>query len=141
MNVELGDKVYDTLKLYLQNKSSYSPYVLKRALKESDKFPLVTLEEIDNVQTGGTTKTRIRELTSKIEFEINIYAIDKSSGSKIIAAPEISNELKALVDKVMTNYFQFTRTVCKPTPNLDDTIYRVTMRYEVGILESKNILY
>ena len=140
MNTIIPKKIYNTLNLYLQEKSIYSPNVINKELKQTDKYPLVTVMEINDVPSQQTTKTRQRETYSKLYFEINIYAIDKAVGNKKISNVTICNELKQLVDKVMSNYFQLDRTLCEPTPNVDKNINRITMRYTASVLENKNFL-
>ena len=75
-----------------------------------------------------------------VYYEIEIFAIDKAAANKIISNITICNELKELVDKVMSSYFQLERTLCQPTPNVDKNIYRITMRYTANIWDNKNML-
>lgn len=140
MNTNLYDKIYDTLKVYLQAKSSYSPRVLKLAKQEEDKFPLVTITEANNLPNWQTTKTKKRETIANIYYEINIYAVDKISPTATISKAQIAEELKFLTDKVMSNYFQLERTLCEPTPNVDTNIYRITMRYTARLFENRERL-
>ncbi len=137
MNINLTNKVYDVLNEYLVTKSQYSPRVLRKALKQTEKFPVVVLTEINNIPIQQTTKTRFRETVSNIYYEINIYARDMAVGIDTISNAEICNELKVLVDKVMNGYFQFERTLCEPTPNLDNTVYRITLRYTATLYENR----
>jgi len=140
MNVTLTNKIYDTLKLYLQARSSYSPRVVKLAKQQENKFPLVVITESNNIPTEQTLKAQKRDITSNIYYEVNIYAEDKAVGNKTISKAQICEELKALTDKVMSNYFQLDRTLCEPTPNLDTNVYRITMRYTAKIFENRNRL-
>lgn len=45
-----------------------------------------------------------------------------------------------LVDDVIGRRYRMIREYCKPTPNLDDTIYRITMKYSKKIITKKNLL-
>lgn len=109
----------------------------KKALKESDKFPLIVVTEDDNVNEIQDTLSR--EATDKIFFSVNIYAQDTVIDNKTISNVNIVRELSKLVDDVMKKY-RMKRTACKPTPNLDETIYRITMKYTKKIITNKNIL-
>ena len=140
MNANLYNKIYDTLKLYLQAKSSYSPRVVKLAKQDNDKFPLVVITEVNNLPTYQTTKTQKRETVSNVYYEINIYATDKAVNTTTISKAQICEELKFLTDKVMSNYFQLERTLCEPTPNLDESVYRITMRYTAVLFENRERL-
>lgn len=137
MNTNLTDKVYTILNEYLVSRSQYSPRVLKKALKQTEKFPVVVLTESNNIPIHQTTKTRFRETVSNIYYEINIYARDMAVGTNKISNAEICNELKVLTDKVMNGYFQFERTLSEPTPNLDNTVYRITLRYTATLYENR----
>lgn len=140
MNTNLTDKVYDVLNEYIVARSSYSPKVLRKALTQTDKFPLVVLTESNNISIHQTTKTRFRETISNIYYEVNIYARDMAVGTNKISNAEICNELKVLTDKVMNGYFQFERTFSEPTPNLDNTVYRITLRYTATLYENRERL-
>lgn len=137
MTNDITNIIYNTLKTYLQAKSVYSPKVLKKVLQTNDKFPLVTLVEQNNIFNLGTTKIKKREIIDAVYWEINIYAVDQTNGTNIISNAQICDELKILIDKVMSDYFQLDRTMCEPTPNLDSSIYRITMRYSGKILENR----
>lgn len=140
MNVTKKNEIYNTLNTYLVEKSLYEPRVIPFALKVSDKFPLVTILEEGNVHSQQTTKTRIRETVSNMYYEINIYTNDKIVDNVKTSRVQIADELKELVDKVMGGYYQFERTLCQPTPNLDENVYRITMRYTAMLLENRDRL-
>ena len=137
MNVDLTNNIYNDLKVYAQN-SEYKPTVVKKALRESKKFPLITIVEENNVFKSGTTNYKKQERIDSIYWEVNIYATDIKSSKKTISNAEICDNLKVLVDNVMSRKYRLTRLSCRPTPNLDDTIYRVTMRYTCDLLTNRN---
>ena len=124
----LINEIYPKLKKYLQDNSKYSPLVTKKTLKQSKKFPMVVITEEDNSFHFGTTKTKKREIVSSLAYKVEIYAVDKQIGNKIVSNVEIVEELEKLVDDVLGNSYGFDRLSCRPTPNLDETIYGVTMR-------------
>lgn len=136
MNNDLTDTIYKYLKVYLQA-SRYSPRVLKTSLQQSKKFPLVTVTEEDNSLAQGSFPYNEREIEDKYYWEINIYSTDISLDNKTVSGAEVCNELKILVDNIMSKRFKLTRLSCRPTPNLDDTIYRVTMRYSCNALTNR----
>lgn len=101
---------------------------------------LIVLEEIDNRIALATT--RFEETTSSINFEINIYCpndVVVKENDEIVALSKMeqARELRKLVDDVLGGYYKLTRTFCQPTPNLDNTIYRITMRYSGRINDNK----
>lgn len=140
MNITLTDCIYKDLNKYLKDNSNYNPTVVRKSLKQSKKFPLVTLIEENNNFKTSTLRYKAREVIDSIYWEINIYAQDKNIGGKTISNAEICDELKVLVDDIMSNRYQLTRLSCSPTPNLDDRIYRITMRYTTDLFVNKNIL-
>lgn len=140
MITEQRDIIYKNLKSYLTENSQYNPLVLNKALRTSNKYPLVTLEETDNTFNFGTTRNRKQEIVSNLFYEINIYAVDVKQNNGTISNVIITQELEKLVDDVMSTYFGLKRTSCRPTPNLEDTIRRVTMKYEGKVFENRNRL-
>lgn len=101
---------------------------------------LIVLEEIDN--RIGLATTRFEETISNINFEVNIYCpndvVVKENGEiTALSKMEQARELRKLVDDVLGDYYKLTRVFCQPTPNLDNTIYRITMRYSGRINDNK----
>lgn len=138
MNVNLINQIYNDLKTYLKENSRYDPRVTRKALKQSDKFPLITI-------TTGDNKNILRDTTGidstdRIDIDINIYAEDQVFNNEKISNVNIVAELSYLIDEVVGKKYRILRTYCKPTPNLDDNIYRVTMKYYKKIITNKNLL-
>lgn len=132
-----SDLVFKYLKAYLQQKSQYGPRVTQKSLKQSDKFPLVTIVEDNNKSNLITTS--FEDSTDTIFFMVDIYAQDKAVGNSIISNVVIVKELSALVDDVMSKHYRMQRTQCRPTPNLDNSIYRITMKYTKKVITSKKL--
>jgi hypothetical protein len=91
-------------------------------------FPFVTIVEADNQVLKQTRDLSGVEHYAKIMYEINVYS-NKANGKKS-QAKEISN----MIDSMMTDLL-FTRTFRVQTPNIDRTIYRITLRYEAVVRE------
>lgn len=141
MIVDKTQEICNNLNSYLQENSKYSPLVLRKVIRQADKFPLVTIIEEENSFSSATTRNKVQEVVSNLYYEINIYATDIKTKDKTISNVVITDELKKLVDDVMSVHYGLRRTSCRPTPNLDSTIYRITMRYEGRIFENKNKLF
>lgn len=147
INLDVYDKIFQILKTFLQAESKYSPIVTKQELRQTDKFPLVVFTEEDNSYLTGTT--RFEETKSRLNYEVNIYATDKVVNetvnetviSKVVAKKEIARELSGLVDNVLGYNLKMIRRSCRPTPNLDKNIYRITMRYRVNLNDNTGKLY
>ncbi len=138
MNIDLINQIYEDVKRYIQFKTIYSPRITQKSLKQSDKFPLITIIEDDN--RNEIVSTDFIESTDKIFLTINIYAEDMALENKTISNVTIARELMKLVDDVIGKKYQMNRVSCKPTPNLDNMIYRITMKYTKKIITNKNIL-
>jgi hypothetical protein len=138
MNVELMNQIYEDLASYLVTKSKYGPRVVAKSLKQSDKFPLVVITEGNNANT--LVSTDFGEKTDTINISVNIYAQDKAIGNETVADVVIARELMKLVDDIVGTKYRMLRTDCRPTPNLDNSIYRVTMNYTKRIITKRNIL-
>lgn len=137
MNVTFVNQLYEEIKKYVEQNSEFNPRVVQKSLKQSDKFPLITILEDDNI--NSLISTDFKDKTDEITITINIYAEDKVFGNKTISNVNIVKELLILVDRVCNKY-KMRRTQCKPTPNLDENIYRITTKYTKKIISNKNIL-
>ena len=91
-------------------------------------FPCVTVVEADNRVLESTRDLSGVEHYAKVMYEINVYTND--ANGKKARAKEISN----VIDNVMSGLL-FTRTFRGQTPNIDRTIYRITLRYEAVVRE------
>lgn len=138
MNIDLVNELYRDVKEYVNLNTQYSPRVTQKSLKQSDKFPLITITEDNN--KNDLVSTEFSESTDKISISVNIYAQDIAIENKTISNVNIARELMKLVDDIAGRKYHMLRTDCKPTPNLDNTIYRITMKYTKKIITSKNIL-
>lgn len=138
MNFRLLNRVYADLKEYIEKNSRYSTRVLKKSLKQTDNFPLIIITQDDN--SNELITTDFKESIDKIYFSINIYAQDISYNNITVSNVNVAEELACLVNQIMQKQYKMKRTSCKPTPNLDDTIYRITMKYTKKIIENKSIL-
>lgn len=139
---EALDVAYDILNKYITTnleEMSRPKCDVRTQLIDRISNNLVVIEEIDNRINSATT--RYEETISDISFEVNIYCPnDEIKGEEIISKMEQARELRKLVDDVLGVHFRLNRTFCQPTPNLDNTIYRITMRYN-GRLNDNRLKY
>ena len=135
INTEAYDIVFKALKDYINSKISYDAYITKMPIQSTDKFPQVVITEEQNEYNLGTT--RMEETISSLSYEINIYTQDKVIDNTKKSRVEIARELMKLVDTVMNQHYGMRRITCRPTPNIDYNIYRITMRYAVNFNDNK----
>ena len=136
MNIDVYTYIYTKLKQSLkENLADYGIEVTKLSKQETDRFPLVVFTEEDNVLS---TRTLNREETfSDLYYEVNIYTRDKIINGEECFAIDIARLISAEVDKVLNKTYHMDRLFCRPTPNLDNSIYRITMRYSVGLNDNR----
>lgn len=103
--------------------SIYGEYVEAPA-----SFPCVTIVEADNRVLERTRDLDGIEHHAQIMYEINVYTND-SQGKKSKA-----KEIAKLIDDEMSEML-FTRNYRGQTPNVDRTIYRITLRYRAVVRE------
>lgn len=101
-------------------------------------FPCVVIVEADNSVLERTRTLDNTENYAQVMYEINVYTND-SQGKKT-KAKSIAN----VIDGQMS-LMHFTRKFRSQTPNIDRTIYRITMRYSAvvreGILSGGKIVH
>lgn len=95
--------------------------VVSDYIETSETFPLISIVESDNYTHLPTQDAALEDHAVNVAFEINIFANDKNKKST-------AKRIAAVVDAEMLNNL-FTRTFMGNTPNVDRTIYRITMRY------------
>lgn len=91
-------------------------------------FPCVTIVEADNKVYEPARDLDGIEHYAQVLYEINIYTNDatgKKSKAKAIAK---------VIDGIMSEML-FQRTFRGQTPNIDRSIYRITMRYQGVVRE------
>ena len=129
MSRVLFDKVRNGLDTFLKANCCFDVWVLNQP--SGNHFPNIVLTEIDNSMRGRTGQNL--ETISSIVYELNIYAqeerIDNTTIDNLSVAYEIADSVQMYFEKVLF----LERAMKRPTPNIDERIYRITMRYE-GIL-------
>ena len=125
MNQNVFNASYVELKKRLEEIKEYNPIV--KTTPSGTLYPMVVVENVENSILSQSTCNR--ESTSLIGIEINIYAKSMSIGTTQLSNRTIAIELSNIVDNVLVKEFSMKRVTCKPTPNVDTTIYRITMIY------------
>ena len=88
-----------------------------------ESFPCVTIEEIANTTLARTQDESLEEHHATLGYAINVFT--NTTNTKKSVAKKIANVADNAMQELM-----FTRTFKSPTPNVDRTIFRLTMRYE-----------
>lgn len=134
--VDIYQQVFDKVKTDLLSLSEYEPLIVKTAPSATSKFPLVEIVESQNVLQYETLDKK--EQLDRLTYTINVYAQDnKNKVSKVV----IAEELVAIIDDVMSDYFGMDRTNCQRIPNLDTNVYRMLLTYNCSVDKDKLIIY
>ena len=110
--------------------------VVSDYIETSETFPLISVVESDNYSHIATQDEATEDHAVNVSYEINVFANDKNKKST-------AKSIAAAVDSVMISNL-FTRTFMGKTPNLDRTIYRITMRYTAvvwPVVDGNNTIY
>ena len=132
------DLIFDAFKKYIESNSKYGARVVKYNTNTSTYFPLVTLDQSDNQDTDRNSSKNIDYFES-FYFTINIYTKNKGSGAKMIASQVIDKELTTLTMEFFRK-INMRKTLNKPTPNLDTSIFRRTIQYQCVMGNRENII-
>lgn len=131
INNDIYNEIYNTLHVFIKNNTNF-PVDIKQSSLDKISKNLVVFTEENNIENSSTT--RKEETTSKLSFELNIYSpIDRVINKELISKVEQARQLRLLVDYVMNSHYKLNRIFCQPTPNIDNNVYRITMRY-TGLL-------
>ena len=125
--IDIENKVLDTVFNAVQSAystaSCYGEYVSVPAA-----FPCVTLYESDSRTYTPSNDEQLHEHQAIVTYECNVYS-DLKTGKKAQA-----KAIADIVDRAMQS-MKFARTMRSQIPNMDRTIYRVTLRYEAIVGE------
>ena len=137
MRPNIYNNIFKYAKQYIKQKSLYSPEILKNAPTESDIFPLVIIPECKIVLDDETLK--YGEPKYQVIFEIEIYATDKSLGTKKVSRNTIKQELEKLVYDVFEEHYKLLGKEPDVKPNADINLAREGISFTGKI--KNNIIY
>lgn len=115
--------VFNAVQSEYPDAACYGEYVETAA-----SFPCVTLYESDSQTYTRSLDENLHEHHAIVTYECNVYS-DLAYGKK-----EQAKLIADIVDRIMQS-MKFVRVMRSQIPNMDRTIYRVTMRYEAIVGE------
>ena len=119
--MQSNNKVFEVLDEYLTTMCEYAPSVVGRA--DTGTYPkvVVTFEQGNPAwQSNG-----VFEYVCNNTVTIDIYANDEP----LVSSLEIAENIRNHVFECMSRKLGYRLTFSKPTPNIDESIYRLTMKY------------
>lgn len=129
MNLAVYETLFQLFKQYVNAHSEIPIKVLKKP--NTQDFPKVVLTEITNI--AASNSRYLMESYSVVGYEIDIYAIDLVVDGVSNDSMEVARYIESLVADFMEHEIGLKRVMAQPSPNIDDTIYRITMRYNGNI--------
>lgn len=120
--IDIENSVFNTVANALRaNFTDISVY--SERVESPSSFPSVTIVEDDNYRPSGTVSfTKEPPMSANLTYTVEIYS-NLRTGKKAQA-----KEIREVVDAAMRDMC-FEQTYSNPTPNVDRTIYRYTVRY------------
>ena len=140
--IEAYNEIALEYKNYIENKTQYyeidpnNPLVVKGFNMTSPRFPIITIENPNIVNTDYCTNDKI-EKYDELFITINIHTKDKTMDGSKVASQVINDELTSLTLKFF-EYKNFKLTMCKPTPNMDNGILRKTIQLQGLVGNARN---
>lgn len=133
------NEIYDEYKKFMESHSVYNPIIVKDYTSTSTKFPIISFQLVNFIDTDYATIDMI-EKYEEIYLTIDIYTKDKTVDNEKRASQVINDELTDLTIQFLNSY-KMKRTLCRLTPNADNSITRRTIQYQalVGTYR-KNII-
>lgn len=135
MNIQVYEDIFTAYKRLMES-TQYQPVVLKKP--NGAIYPLITLEMIDNPLDSISTDRNVTY--SKPDYEVNIYAPDVELDGVSIDGVTVAWSIASDTDKFMIAAGMH-RTSCRPTPNIDKDLYRITMRFNAKQDDYRGRLY
>lgn len=126
------DKIFKLFKDFISSSSKFNPQVLKKPA--GDKYPKIILQKISDISTS------VVDPHSLLGFEFNIYTKDLMFNGELLDSMKVAEELESLIKLFMSN-LRFIRILDKPTPNVDQTIYRITMQYIGNVSDTRGCFF
>ena len=99
-----------------------------RGIPTGDDYPLITIEEISNIDTNLLP---FSERRSNIGIEINIYTKRLTVDGNTYNERQVANAIRSVIGTAIAEA-GLRRVSDVPTPNVDTTLYRQTMRFNGG---------
>lgn len=100
--------------------------VSARYIEKPAKFPHISIVEYDNAAYEQSQTLGVYENHAQLMYQVDIHSNDATY------AQSICRDIAKTVDEKFAE-MGFTRRSMFPTPNIDRTIYRLTLRYSAVI--------
>ena len=120
--------IFQEYKSFIAQNSNYDARVVKNYTSTSTKFPLISCQLSNVVDTDYCTIDML-ERHEEMYLTIDIYTKDKTIDNNIVASQKINDELTELTMQFF-GLIKMKKTLCRLTPNADTSITRRTIQYQ-----------
>ena len=137
--IDRYNEIFKEYQKYIEDNNVYNTRVVKTYTSTSTKFPLISCQLSNFIDTNYCTIDMI-EKYDEMYLTIDIFTQDKIVDNETIASQLINDELTNLTLKFFESK-RMKRTLCRLTPNADKSITRRTIQYQ-GLVSQyrKNII-
>ena len=137
--IDRYNEIFKEYQKFIQDNSNFGTIVVKTYTNTSTKFPIISCQLSNFVDTDYCTIDMI-EKYDEMYLTIDIFTQDKTIDNDTIASQLINDELTNLTLKFFESK-KMKRTLCRLTPNADKNITRRTIQYQ-GLVSQyrKNII-
>ena len=133
--IERYNDIFKEYQKYIADNSNYDARVIKTYTSTSTKFPIISCQLSNFIDTEFCTIDMI-EKYEEMYLTIDIYTQDKNIDNSTLASQLINDELTNLTIKFFESK-KMKRTLCRLTPNADKSITRRTIQYQ-GLVSRYN---
>lgn len=132
MNYEVFDRVFNSLKERLESDENI---VIKVYSKPTGSvYPLVVIKRIDYRQLTRAYPTSV------VSIEVDIFAKEAMMTGKRTSNENVARHIECIVSEHMMELGLILRSSV-PTPHVDSTIHRITMRFDGTIDDFRSRIY
>lgn len=131
--IDKYNDIFQQYEAFIAQNSNFNARVVKSYTSTSTKFPLISCQLSNVVDTDYCTIDML-ERHDEMYLTIDIYTTDKTIDNNIVASQEINDELTELTIQFFSS-IRMKKTLCRLTPNADTSITRRTIQYQ-GLISS-----
>lgn len=137
INRTMYERLYQSIKKHLSTHNEFNPIVTKQP--KGSKFPKVVVNLLTNTNTVKDSNGFISH--SFVGVEINVYAKSLYLNGERISEMKIAEIIADDCSFVCEDIYDMKRAGYDPTPNIDEDIYRITLRYTATQDDKRNVFF
>jgi hypothetical protein len=136
--LDIYDQMFSYAKTYITSNSIYTPHIIPSYPNETPIFPIVSIEEVQQVISSENLSKGERK--TRLTLEANVLSQEKTVDGKKVSNLTINKELVKLVSDVFDKHYGMKVTI-KSAPNMDASIKRTLITCTADVDNEKLIIY